>query len=64
MTKQTDAQKRAKDKWDSVHLEQLNVSLPVGTKAMWAGYAERAGISMTKLLQVAMEEKADRDGLK
>ena len=64
MSKLSPARVRANQKWDAENLEALGLKLPKGTKARWAGYAEKAGTSITKLIQQAMEELAERDGLK
>ena len=60
----TAARKKANDKWNAENLETLGTKHPKGTKKTWKVYAEKAGVSLAKFVTDAIEEKAERDGLK
>ena len=60
----TEARKKANRAWDAANLDKITVSMKHGTRARWKGYAERAGVGITAFILAAVEEKAERDGLK
>ena len=62
MGKLSQAKIDANKRWDVKNLETLGLKLRKGTKERWAKYAEANGTSITKLIQAAMEEKAEREG--
>lgn len=59
----SESRKRANKKWNDQHLENLTISLPIGTRAVWRKYASASGISLAKFVQSAVREKAGREGL-
>ena len=58
-----ESRKRANKKWNDQHLENLTISLPIGTRAVWKNYASESGVSLAKFVQSAVREKAGREGL-
>ena len=59
-----EARRRSKRAWLDSNMESMNVSLKKGTKDTWKGYAAKAGVPLVRFLEAAVDEKAERDGLK
>lgn len=59
-----EARRRSKKAWLDQHMEVMSVSLRHGVKDVWKGYAAKSGVSLVEFLSAAVEEKAQRDGLK
>lgn len=53
--KYTEAQKKASIKYMQDKTDDIRLRLPKGTKDRWRAAAEKAGISMTKFVQDAVE---------
>lgn len=53
----TAAQKKASMKYMQEKTDDIRLRVPKGTKERWMAAAERAGISMTKYIQDAVENK-------
>lgn len=60
----TEAQKRASRKWNAKNMESMNLTLKMGLKDTWKGYAEQTGMSLTAFVTEAVEEKALHMGIK
>lgn len=58
------ARKKANEKWDNKNIESLTVRLKIGLKEQYHGYAKQLGIPFAEYFRQAMEEKAEREGLK
>ena len=52
-----------KNKWLSENCDRINLTVPKGQKEVYAEYAKLSGVSMTKFIIAAIEEKAERDRL-
>ena len=63
-TKTSTAQKKATMKWTKANKEALNMYLNPGVKDRWKAYAAAIGMSLAEFIRNAVEEKAERDGLK
>lgn len=53
----TDAQKRASVKYLQEKTDDIRLRVPKGTKERWMEAADRAGMSMTKFVMEAVENK-------
>ena len=57
----SDARYKANKKWNTENYEQMNLSVPKGTKDKYAKAAEAKGLSMTAYIVEAVEEKISRE---
>ena len=64
MAKYTEARKESNQRWDKENLETICLKLRKGIRGTWKEYADKEGLSVSKFVQAAVEEKAERDGLK
>ena len=53
----TDAQRRASVKYLHENTDDIRLRVPKGTKERWMEAADRAGMSMTKFVMEAVENK-------
>lgn len=54
----SEAQKKAKNKWDAENLEKISIRVKKGEKDVFKGFAEKAGLSLAKFIREACYEKA------
>ena len=54
----SEAQKRANKNYQKKHYDQLNVSLPKGTREQLKAIANEAGKNLTRYILEAIEEKS------
>lgn len=59
--KYTDAQKRASIKYMQEKTDDIRLRVPKGTKDRWKAAADKAGVSMTKYVQDAVETRIDKE---
>ena len=57
----TEAQKKASIKYMQDKTDDIRLRLPKGTKDRWKAAAEKAGVSMTKYVQDAVEAMMNED---
>jgi phage repressor protein C with HTH and peptisase S24 domain len=58
----SDAKKRADIKWKKANYEQMNLSVPIGTKARFTEAASKHDMSMTAYVVETVEERIQREG--
>ncbi len=54
---------KQKNDWINKARDRINLTVPKGKKEVYAEYAKLSGVSMTKFIIAAIEEKAERDRL-
>lgn len=59
--KYTEAQKRAAIKYMQGKTDLIQLRVPKGTKDIWKAAADKAGVSMTKYVQDAVETRIDKE---
>ena len=63
MSKTSESMKKAIRKYQTEKCDDIRFRTPKGKKEIYAKYAALSGLSMTKFIIAAIEEKAERDGL-
>ncbi len=61
--KVSEARRKANNKWDSVHLETMGISLKYGVKGKIKAICSRSGETMISFILSAIQEKAIREGI-
>jgi uncharacterized protein (DUF1778 family) len=59
----SEAKKRANKKWNENNIEQVNLSLPKGTKETLDRIVAQTGTSRAAFVLAAIHEKCARDGI-
>ncbi len=63
MAKTSEAQTRAREKWNKENQDRIEVKARKGTKDQWKSYCDQIGLSMSAMVATAVEEYAERLGL-
>lgn len=57
----TEAQKRAKRKWDKANLDRIEIQPRKGTKERYKAEADRRGQSMTEFITMCVEKEIKKE---
>lgn len=57
----TDEAVQARKEWDADNIERISIAVPKGKKEKIKAHAESQGVSVNKFINIAIDEKIERD---
>ena len=64
MANTSDSMRKAINKYNREKRDNIQIRAPKGTREIYKTYTAKAHLSLAKFIMTAVEEKAERDGLK